>query len=272
MMLPMPTNAPVMTTKAPCIGVMAAMPEELQAFLADMPDQQPIRRAGREFWRGHWHGHEVVAVLSRIGKVAAATTTTLLLTEFGVTEVWFTGVAGGLGLDVRVGDVVVAKALLQHDMDASPLFPRHELPGTGLSRLQQDAASVAHVAEVVRQALSPMALSSGGALAGVHLAELGLPAAPQVHVGLILSGDQFIATARASTALRDELPDALAVEMEGAAVAQVCHDFGVPCTVLRTISDRADDAAHIDFPRFIQGVASRYAVAMVSALLGALRA
>ncbi len=70
-------------------------------------------------------------MLSRIGKVAAATTTTVLLTEMACQQIIFTGVAGGLGADVRVGDVVVADALVQHDMDASPLFPRYELPGPG---------------------------------------------------------------------------------------------------------------------------------------------
>ncbi len=258
-----------MTLSLPRIGVMAAMPEELQALLEAMPNQQPVQRAGRVFWLGQWHGHEVVAVLSRIGKVAAATTTTILLTEFGVGEVWFTGVAGGLGERVRVGDVVVASALVQHDMDASPLFPRFELPGSGVSHLPVCPDRVARVADVVRWALSPKQLALGGALTDVHLAELGLPAVPEVHTGLILSGDQFIGSAQASGALRDALPEAMAVEMEGAAVAQVCHDFDVPCTVLRTISDRADDDAHLDFPRFIESVASRYALAMVSALLAA---
>lgn len=259
------------------IGVMAAMPQELQAWLDAMPDLRPVRRAGREFWVGHLHGTEVVAVLSRIGKVAAATTTTLLLSEFQVREVWFTGVAGGLGQAVRVGDVVVADALLQHDMDASPLFPRFELPGTGLSQLRLDASQVADTARVLAAALSPQALANGG-LPGAthqvaaHLAALGLPAQPRVHTGLIVSGDQFIHTATASEALRQALPEALAVEMEGAAVAQVCHDFGVPCTVLRTISDRADDDAHLDFPRFIADVASHYALAMISALLWQRRA
>ncbi len=252
------------------IGVMAAMPEELQAWLDAMPDLRPVRLAGRDFWVGHLHGAEVVAVLSRIGKVAAATTTTLLIAEFGVREVWFTGVAGGLGDQVRVGDVVVANALVQHDMDASPLFPRFELPGCGVTRLCPPPERVAEVARVVTQALSPQALAEGGVLgdlAARHLADLGLPATPRVHTGLIVSGDQFIHTAQVSAALREALPDALAVEMEGAAVAQVCHDFDVPYTVLRTVSDRADDDAHLDFPRFIAGVACHYALAMISALL-----
>jgi adenosylhomocysteine nucleosidase len=82
---------------------------------------------------------------------------------------------------------------------------------------------------------------------------------PRCHEGLIVSGDQFIGSTAQCEALKQALPDALAVEMEGAALAQVCADFGRPLAVLRTISDRADDQAHVDFPRFIQDVASVYA-------------
>jgi adenosylhomocysteine nucleosidase len=82
--------------------------------------------------------------------------------------------------------------------------------------------------------------------------------APRVHQGLVVSGDRFVATAPESRALAAALPDALAVEMEGAALAQVCHDFGRPLAVLRTVSDRADDDAHADFVRFISEVASVY--------------
>lgn len=248
------------------IGIMAAMPEELQALLDVMPDESMARVAGREFWVGHLHGREVVAVLSRIGKVAAATTTTMLLSHFGVDQVIFTGVAGGLGEGVRVGDVVVADALIQHDMDASPLFPRFELPGQGVSALSPPAAFTASVRETVEQVLRPASLSAGGALAEVHLAALQL-GQPRVHQGLIISGDQFINAAQTCRELTQALPAALAVEMEGAAVAQVCHDFGVPYAVIRTISDRADDDAHIDFPRFIHAVARHYSLAIVEALL-----
>jgi len=255
-----------MSARSGRIGIMAAMPEELHALLAAMPDETMVSRAGRQFWVGHLLGHEVVAVLSRIGKVAAATTTTVLLTEFGVDRVVFTGVAGGLGEGVRVGDVVVADALVQHDMDASPIFPRFELPGLGLSTLCPAAELTQAVVATVQDVLSPAALAAGGALSAVHLDALGL-SLPQVHQGLIISGDQFIHAATTCAALRQALPGALAVEMEGAAVAQVCHDFGVPFAVIRTISDRADDTAHVDFPRFVSAVASHYSLAIVQALL-----
>lgn len=241
------------------IGIMSAMHEELAAVLSAMPDEQRVQVAGRDFWVGHWQGHSVVAVLSRIGKVAAATTATVLLERFGVGTLVFTGVAGGLGSGVRVGDVVVADGLVQHDMDASPLFPRHEVPLYGRARFEANAALVIQLSQASEQVLANAALHLGQST----LAEFQLNA-PRVHRGLILSGDRFVSTSAESHALRQALPEALAVEMEGAAVAQVCHDYGVPFVAVRTISDRADDAAHTDFQRFIREVASRYSLAIVS--------
>ena len=89
------------------------------------------------------------------------------------------------------------------------------------------------------------------------LARLGV-SLPRVHQGVLIAGDRFVATAAESQALRDALPAALAVDMESAAVAQVCHDFGIPFAAMRTVSDRADDSAHVDFNRFIAEVASVY--------------
>jgi hypothetical protein len=96
--------------------------------------------------------------------------------------------------------------------------------------------------------------------------ELGL-GAPRVHRGLIASGDQFFASTEAIEALRADLPDVLCVEMEGAAVAQVCHEYGAPVCVIRTISDTADHAAHLDFPRFLSRVCGVYARALVEGTL-----
>jgi adenosylhomocysteine nucleosidase len=244
------------------IALVSAMREELAAVLARMPDEQKTTVAGREFWVGHWHGHEVVAVLSRIGKVAAASTATTLIERFGVSRMVFTGVAGGLAPQVNVGDVVVAREFIQHDMDASPLFPRHEVPLTGMTRFPADAALSNALVVAASLAMQDM-------LANLPQSEwlnMDLSKA-QVHQGLIASGDRFVSQTLESQALQHELPDALAVEMECAAIAQVCHDYGVPLAVVRTISDRADDAAHVDFARFIQSIASRYSVAVLDRLL-----
>jgi adenosylhomocysteine nucleosidase len=245
-----------------CLALVAAMHEELAAVLEMMPDERKQTHAGREFWCGHWHGHEVVVVLSRIGKVAAATTAAALIEHFGVTRMVFTGVAGGLGPGVKVGDLVVARELLQHDMDASPLFPVHEIPLTGRSRFATDQTMSDALVQASREVLSKMpgALSSNQSL-GIDFAKA------QVHEGLIISGDQFVSQTAQSQRLLTALPDALAVEMECAAMAQVCSDYGVPLAAVRSISDRADDAASVDFPKYIQHIASRVSAAILDELL-----
>jgi adenosylhomocysteine nucleosidase len=247
------------------VAIVAAMHEELSALLAQMPDEQRVRAAGRDFWVGHLHGQPVVAVLSRIGKVAAAVTATVLLERFGVRAIVFTGVAGGLAPGVNVGDVVIASELLQHDLDASPIFPKYEVPLMGIERFAADAAIADALSGVAVDVLrDPVALIGQQAVD-----EFGIRA-PKVHRGLLVSGDRFVSTSTESEALRRDLPDALAVEMEGAAMAQVCHDYGVPFAAMRTISDRADDAAHGDFARFVAEVASRYSLALVDAWLATL--
>jgi len=228
-------------------AIVAAMHEELAAVLALMPDERKQAAGGRDFWVGHLHGQEVVTVLSRIGKVAAATTATALIERFQVDRIVFTGVAGGIAPGVQRGDVVVADGFLQHDLDASPIFPRYEVPLYGTDRFATDAALTEQLAAAVRRALH-----------GTHL-----------HRGLVISGDRFVSSAAESQALQKALPQALAVEMEGAAFAQVCHDYGVPFAAVRTVSDRADDEAHGDFLSFIDQVASRHSAAIVEAFLRA---
>lgn len=228
-------------------AIVAAMHQELSAVLDLMPDEQKQVAGGRDFWVGHLHGQEVVTVLSRIGKVAAATTAVTLIERFRVDRIVFTGVAGGLAPGVHVGDVVVADAFMQHDLDASPIFPRYEVPLYGTSRFGADPGLTEALAAAVRKAL---------------------PSA-RLHRGLVVSGDRFVSSAAESKALWEALPDALAVEMEGAAFAQVCHDFGVPFAAVRTVSDRADDAAHGDFLTFIDQIASRHSAAIVEAFLSA---
>jgi adenosylhomocysteine nucleosidase len=226
-------------------AIVSAMHEELSAVLALMPDEHKVTVAGRDFFGGHLHGKPVVAVLSRIGKVAAATTAALLADRFKVDRIVFTGVAGGLAPGVERGDVVIADAFMQHDLDASPIFPKYEVPLYGCDRFATDAALTRDLAAAVHRALP----------------------GTRVHRGLIVSGDRFVATTAESLTLQTVLPEALAVEMEGAAIAQVCHDFGVPFAAVRTISDRADDEAHGDFVSFIREVASRHSAAIVAALL-----
>lgn len=243
------------------LAVVAAMQEEVHALLDALDPHAggPAESvAGRRFHRGRLAGVDVVVTRSGIGKVAAATTASLLLDRFDVKGLLFVGTAGGLAPRVRAGHLVIARELLQHDLDASPLFPRWEVPLTGRSRFPADAA----LTDALARAASAVVEAPPTALAALGLS------APDVHEGLVVSGDRFVAGAAAGDALRRDLPDALAVEMEGAAVAHVCHDFARPFAVVRTVSDTADGAAPVDFARFVDGVAAVYARDVV---LGALR-
>ena len=235
------------------LAIVSAMHEELRALFLALDEAEERTLANRRFIVGRMHGHPVVLALSGIGKVGAATTATLLIHEFDARALVFTGVAGGLGTGVRVGDVVVARQLLQHDMDASPLFPRYEVPLTGRARFDADAA----LSDALATAALRCMAHADEVLGVAHMIDFGLDC-PLVHEGLVVSGDRFVSTAAESRALAAAPPDALAVEMEGAALAQVCADFDKPFAVLRTISDRADDSAHADFTRFIAEVASVY--------------
>lgn len=228
-------------------AILSALAEEQRGLLELLEQPQRVQHAGRDFWRGQWRGRPLVLALSKIGKVAAATTATALAEQFRVERILFTGVAGGIAPGVEVGDMVVATEFIQHDMNAEPIFPRYEVPLYGRSLFPCNAALTA-LLEVA--AASVLSTPNGAASA-------------RVHRGLLASGDRFVSTAVESQRLHSELPAALAVEMEGAAVAQVCFDYGIPFCAARTISDRADDEAHVDFPKFIEEVAGRYAAALL---------
>lgn len=235
------------------IGVMGAMPEEVGALRADMNGRRTVS-GGREFTRGPLFGRECVVVFSRCGKVASAATALDLILRERAERIIFLGLAGSLRPEVRVGDVVVATELLQHDLDASPLFPRYEVPLAGRSRFPTDAGDRRRAVNAAHLFLSsdlPTALPAAVRSALTHT--------PRVHEGVVITGDRFIARADQADALRRLLPDALCVEMEGAAVAQVCFDYATPCTIIRTISDAADDDAHHAFTRALPIIAGAYA-------------
>lgn len=258
-----PSPAPTPPADEPQVAtaILSALAEEQHGLIELLHQPRKVRHAGRDFWHGALHGQPVVLAVSGIGKVAAATTTAALIERFGVQRIVFTGVAGGLAEGVQVGDVVVASAFVQHDLDVSPIFPRYQVPHHGKSRFTSDDALTA----LLLQASRDMLAQAGEARPFPHA---------RVHQGLVVSGDRFVSGAEESATLRATLDAAghaaLAVEMEGAAVAQVCHDYNVPFASVRTISDRADDSAHVDFTRFVEAVASRYARSIVERFLGLL--
>jgi len=246
------------------LGIMAALPEELGDLLAAMRaegDVATITHGKRDYHLGTVHGAPCVVTLARIGKVAAAATVSALIHEFDVEAVVFTGVAGGVGPSVRIGDIVVAESLMQHDLDASPLFPRFEVPLLGMSRFAADAPLTTALASACERFVD----EEGAALSQRFLTE----ARPVVHRGLIISGDQFVASATSVDLLRAALPDALAVEMEGAAIAQVCYEYDVPCALVRTISDTADAHAPVSFVTFLTEIAGTYSSGILRRFLAA---
>ena len=181
-------------------AILSALPEEQSSLVEHLAHPQRAMHAGRAFWRGELHGRPVVLALSGIGKVAAATTATALIERFGVARIVFTGVAGGLGDGVQVGDVVVAQDFLQHDMDASPIFPRWEVPGYGLARMPCDAALTTMLFEAASAYLTSDRAGfdpNNPAIAHRHAA--------CAHQGLIVSGDRFVSTSAESAALRQAL-------------------------------------------------------------------
>ncbi len=248
------------------IGILAAVHDEISGLLADMAPGTVVHRIGmRDYHCGRIAGQNCVVVVARIGKVAAAVTATTLIRQFEARIVLCTGLAGGIGNGVRVGDIVVADALLQHDMDARPLFPRYEVPLLGRDRF---AAHARFTDTLAREAQAYLDHALKSDIDATTLSRFGIDC-PTVHRGLIASGDMFVGNAAAAAHLSAALPDALCVEMEGAAVAQTCFEHGVPFAVARTISDRADECAGTDFTAFLTGVASVYSYGILCRMLTA---
>jgi adenosylhomocysteine nucleosidase len=172
-------------------------------------------------------------------------------------------VAGAVATGLAIGDIVVASGLIQHDMDAAPIFPRYEVPLTGRAVFAPDPRLTQKVASAAREFL---AHDLAGAVARSELELFGITA-PQVREGLIASGDKFFASAAEVADLRARLPAVVCVEMEGAAVAQVCSEYQVAFAVVRTLSDAADEASAHDFTRFTREVARQYSHGILARFL-----
>src|SRR5882762_2627101 len=135
------------------IGIMGAMPEEINGVAALLTERREITRGMRTYYLGKLNGLSTVVVFSRWGKVAAATTVMNLILEFNISELLFTGVAGAMDADLKVGDIVIAKRLIQHDMDARPLMPQFEIPLLGMTYFESPEDRTASALEAVRALL-----------------------------------------------------------------------------------------------------------------------
>ena len=237
----------------PRIGIMGAMTEEIRRLIAELDSDTVIEEGMRTYHVGRLWGTEVALVVSRIGKVAAAATATHLIAKLGVSEILFTGVAASASPHLVVGDVVVGTRLYQHDMDARPLFERYEIPLLGVSSFDANPERTDRLIKAAQKFID-----------GKFHEEISTP---KIQSGEIASGDKFFAKKSELDELRSRLPNVLCVEMEGAAVAQICHEYGIPFSILRTISDSGDEDAHINFPKFIESVASIYSHGIVREFL-----
>ena len=177
-------------------AILSALAQEQQGLLELLQNPRRVTRAGRDFWCGQLHGQPVVLALSRIGKVAAATTATTLLEHFGVARIVFTGVAGGIGPGVNVGDVVIASSFVQHDLDAAPLYPRYQVPLYGRSVFDCDGALIATLKIAAYADYTRATGRFDSILANESV---------KIHVGLIASGDRFVCSAAESLALQAAL-------------------------------------------------------------------
>jgi adenosylhomocysteine nucleosidase len=225
-------------------GIIAAMESELRDLSASLEHERTEKIAGREIHYGRLEGQPVALVLCGCGKVNAALSATLLAGHSKISRILLTGISGALAEGLNVGDIVIGDSFVQHDMDTRPLFPLHEIPFEGFSVIESDPDLRHTLASAAREMLA-----SPSKPQGLESAE--------VFEGLVVSGDQFLSSSEARNRVLESLPKASCVDMESAAVAQVCRAADLPLGVMRVISDNADGSAHIDFAKFVEESASK---------------
>ncbi len=212
------------------VAILGAMPEEIEPLLSALRERgvsvEAVEHANNKFYTAKLNGHDLVIAYSKIGKVNSAMTATVMIEKFGARALIFTGVAGALKHGIKIGEILYATALVQHDLDITAFgHPRGFVPGSKIS-VQTDA-KLNSIAQSVAEQL------------GITLKS-----------GIIASGDQFVSGEERKSWIERTF-DASAVEMEGASVAQVCDALGVPFCVLRAISDEAGHKAEFDFDEFM---------------------
>lgn len=227
------------------IGIIGAMPQEIALLKQELVELKTWQEAGATFFAGKYADYEIVLVESGIGKVLAALTATLLISHYHVDILMNTGSAGGIGADLKIGDVVIADRLAYHDADVTAFgYQYGQMPGMPVAYETDQALNKLALAAAQKQDLS-------------------------VHVGLIVSGDQFVHSKEQIAKIKEHFPAALANEMESTAIAQVAYRYQVPFVIIRAISDNANEEAHVDFDSFIIEAGEKSAK-MVQTFLNAL--
>lgn len=210
------------------IGIIGAMEVEVETLKEKMQVQNIGKKAGMEFCEGILEGQPAVIVRSGVGKVNAAVCTQILIDDFQVEAVINTGIAGSLKAEINIGDLVVSKDLVQHDMDAVNFgYAPGQIPQMNVFSFPADEKLTALACEVCREVNPEI----------------------QVFHGRIVSGDQFVEDKKVKERIAGSF-GGYCTEMEGAAIAQAAYLNQVPFVVLRAISDKADDSASMDYPTF----------------------
>jgi adenosylhomocysteine nucleosidase len=218
------------------IGLICAVPQELDALRGDLAETHSEARAHTRFVTGVLDGHDVVLAGSGMGKVNAAIVTTLLADRFGCRTVVFSGVAGGLDPALSIGDVVVADRIVQHDAGV--------LENEKIRPYQPGHAPIINETDRLGYPVDPDLLGR----VKDRLAGMSVPG--QIVYGTVLTGDQYLNCDSTREWLLAEF-GGRAIEMEGGAVAQVCEAFGLPWLVIRALSDLAGGNALFDFTAFV---------------------
>ncbi len=216
------------------VGIIGAMDEEVMT-LKDKMEVTDVRSiASLEFYIGALHNKNVVVVMAGIGKVNAALCTQLLIDCFKVDAIINTGVAGALSNELEIGDVVISSDMIQHDVDAVAFgYALGQIPRMDVLAFKADE----HLIHIAQKATDV------------------LPQKTNVFTNRILSGDKFVADPSTKKWLVDKF-DGFCTEMEGAAIAQVAHINRTPFVIIRSISDKADDSADVNFEEFVQVAAN----------------
>lgn len=223
--------------------IIGAMEEEITLIKDKIDNLENRQLAHLTVFVGNIDNHQVALVQCGIGKVASSAATALLIAEFSPDAVINTGSAGGFDIELDIGDVVIAESLMHHDVDV-----RHF--GYELGQVPNMPASFACDNELVAKA--KQAIQTLGEA--------------KVKTGLILSGDSFIGSDEAAEQIKQAFPLAKAVEMEGAAIAQVCHTMNVPCVVIRSLSDIAGKTSTVSFENYLK-LAAKHSASLVLTML-----
>ena len=224
------------------IGIIAAMPQELARLVEVLEGAEKSLYLGRVYHSGHIGRHQVVLVESGIGKVMSAMSVAALIGNFHCTAIINTGSAGAVQSGIQIGHVVLAQELVYHDVDVTAF---------GYAWGQMAQQPLYYEASRYLNSEFQKILESQG---------------QTVHRGLIATGDSFVAGENKVQAIKDAFPQVLAVEMEGAAIAQAAHSVGIPFMVVRAISDTASHDANITFDEFIVEAGERSAEALIAFL------